>query len=258
MRSFTPSKDYYMKIEKNTLPPNEDKTNKIGLWVSLGVAATTALVVLGLALYTDYQSNEVSDTETIAASDTAPSSIPTSESQAASIAAATSDQQSQGMTAPSDVGDETAAASAASEAAASAPAAASSVSAAPAVHAVETSLPAASSPAHAILAAENAVRAETRVSEENNAVVFHFASGKSDLAANTLEALKNTVEGVKSGKKAVIVSYADAESNATLTKERAFAVRSVLLAAGVPESHIEIKEPASGGSNSRLVRVELQ
>lgn len=247
-----------MSKEKNVHLPDEDKTGKIGLWVSLGAAAAAALLVLGIALYTDHQEHEGKETETVAASDSSPSSIPTSESQAASIAAATSDQQSQGMTAPSDVGDETAAASAASEAAASAPAAASAVSAAPAAHAVEASLSAASSPANAILAAENAVRAETRVSEENNAVVFHFATGKSDLAANTLEALKNTVEGVKSGKKAVIVSYADAESNATLTKERAFAVRSVLLAAGVPESHIEIKEPASGGSNSRLVRVELQ
>ena len=40
-------------------------------------------------------------------------------------------------------------------------------------------------------------------------------------------------------------STGNAEINAKLSKERAFAVRDALLAAGVPESSIELRKPAS-------------
>ena len=66
------------------------------------------------------------------------------------------------------------------------------------------------------------------------------------------------IRGVKNGQKAVILSYAGVEANERLAKERAFAVRSVLLAAGVPESSIEIKEPTTADNDSRRVEVVLQ
>lgn len=235
---------------KAPAPAEQDKNTRIGLWVGLGTAAATAAGVLAMAFYTHYQDekttvNEASGVVAAAASEATPSIIPTSEAQAASIAAATSDEQSKGMTAPSDV--ETA-----SEQAASA-AVAASVAVEP-----MASAPAAPNPAQTILAPENAVNAETKVVVTADGVQFHFAKGKSDMAANTLESLKGIVDGVKAGKKAVIISHADSESNANLIKERASAVRTVLLAAGVPEGNIEIRDPAASDENSRRVDVVLQ
>lgn len=237
-----------MKINQSNRTPAErpDTTNRIGLWVSLGTAAAAALAVLAVAFYTDYQeAGQPVRAEMPASVPAAPSVIPTSEAQAASIAAATSDEQSKGMTAPSDVGGEQEAAASASAASDAVPVAASEPAAA-------------SGPARAILAEEYAAHAETRVVAENGVVRFYFTSGKSDLAANTLEALKETLDGVRAGKKAVIASYADADTDAALTKERASAVRSVLLAAGVPVGSIEIREPETGGGNSRVVEVVLR
>ncbi|QMT34229.1 OmpA family protein [Conchiformibius steedae DSM 2580] len=234
---------------KTPAPAEQDNNTRIGLWVGLGTAAAAAAGVLAMAFYTHYQDEKTTVSEpaaAVAASETAPSVIPTSEAQAASIAAATSDEQSKGMTAPSDV--ETTSAPAASAAAID-PAAAAQAPA---------STPAASTPAQTILAQENAVHAETKVLAAADSVQFYFAKGKSDMAANTLEALKGIVEGVKNGTKAVIVSHADSETNANLTKERASAVRTVLLAAGVPEGSIEIREPAASGEDSRRVDVVLQ
>lgn len=246
-----------MTKEKNTAPIPPNKEGRIGLWVSLGGAAVVAIGVLTLAFYMDYQEAQttIKENETTiqAVSNATPSSIPTSETDAASIAAATSDEQSQGMTAPSDV--ETSESSIITPVPDPQPSAASS-SASNVATASQTQPN--TSPAQAILAEENAANAETTVTNENGKVQFQFAKGKSDLAANTLIALQDVVEGVKAGKKAVIISYADAESNATLTKERAFAVRSVLLAAGVPESNIELKDPESGDHDSRRVEVVLQ
>lgn len=243
---------------KHIAPNEPDAGGRIALWVSLSAAAAAALLVLAVAFYADYDSKEPAvQPEPAVSAAAAPSVIPTSEAQAASIAADTSDLQSQGMTAPADVPEAGEAETSASAAVPAAPPAAETASAAASAPAPEAKA-AEPSPAEAILAAENAANAETRVLAENDAVLFYFAKGKSDMPANTLEALKGTVEGVKGGKKAVITSYADAESNATLTKERAFAVRSVLLAAGVPGGSIEIKEPEAGGGNGRLVRVVLQ
>lgn len=234
---------------KTPAPAEQDNNTRIGLWVGLGTAAAAAAGVLAMAFYTHYQDEKTTVSEpaaAVAASETAPSVIPTSEAQAASIAAATSDEQSKGMTAPSDV--ETTSAPAASAAA---------IDPAAAVQA-PASAPAASTPAQTILAQENAVHAETKVLAAADSVQFYFAKGKSDMAANTLEALKGIVGGVKNGKKAVIISHADSETNANLTKERASAVRTVLLAAGVPEGSIEIREPAASGEDSRRVDVVLQ
>lgn len=246
--------------QKNS-PNTPDQTERVGLWVGLGAAAVVAVGVLALAFYTDYKENN--KTETVAASEASGhqqpeivSSVPTSEAQAASLAAAATEKQINGMDAPAEDDDSISAsevAVASQVVAASAPVAASQA-VAPTVQAASL---AASSPAHAILANETAAE-QTQVTTENGTVKFTFATGKSDVAANTLQALNGVVEGVKAGKKAVILSYAGVEANERLAKERAFAVRSVLLAAGVPESNIEVKEPTTVANDSRRVEVVLQ
>lgn len=258
---------------KPTPETTSNQTERVGLWVGLGVAAVAAVGVLALAFYTDY--TEKNKTEIVAASETSEhqqpeivSSIPISEAQAASLAAAATEKQINGMDAPAEDDDSINASEVvvvtsttviepqpitASHTAASQPLAASHT-AAPTIQSAST---AASSPAQAILANET-VAEQTQVVAENGKVQFTFATGKSDVAANTLQALNGVVEGVKEGKKAVILSYAGIESNERLAKERAFAVRSVLLAAGVPESHIEVKEPTTVANDSRRVEVVLQ
>lgn len=233
------------KKSNNINPPVTQKGDRLGLWVGLGAAALTALGVVGLAIYTDYQESQKSTltSDVTVASEQTPSSIPVTETQAASIATNTSNIQIKGMTAPSDVGDETVAM-------ASHIVMASNVATSPVV--------AASSTAKAILAADGEQQEQSKVVVENDVVRFYFAIGKADVTANTLEALKGVVEGVKAGKKAVILTYSNVESNERLARDRALAVRSVLLAAGIPDSSIEVGNPTAESSDSRRVEVVLR
>ena len=94
---------------------------------------------------------------------------------------------------------------------------------------------------------------------------FYFASGKADLPAGAADAGR-VAKGVAGGKKAVISGYHDATGdpakNAELAKQRAFAVRDALKAAGVPEDKIELKKPeqinAGDAAEARRVEVTLQ
>ena len=210
-----------------------EKGDRFGLWVGLGAAALTALGVIGLAIYTDYQENQKTESASGVAvvSEQAPSSIPVNETQAASIAANTSNIQSQGMTAPSDVGD---------------------------VSAPSASAVAASSTAKAILAADGVQQEQSKVVVDGDIVRFYFATGKADVTANTLESLKGIVNGVKAGKKAVILTYSNVESNENLARDRALAVRSVLLAAGIPDGSIQVSNPTAETNDSRRVEVVLR
>ena len=205
-----------------------EKGDRFGLWVGLGAAALTALGVIGLAIYTDYQENQKTESASGVAvvSEQAPSSIPVNETQAASIAANTSNIQSQGMTAPSDVGDD--------------------------------DTVAASSTAKAILAADGVQQEQSKVEVDGDVVRFYFATGKADVTANTLESLKGIVNGVKAGKKAVILTYSNVESNENLARDRALAVRSVLLAAGIPDGSIQVSNPTAETNDSRRVEVVLR
>lgn len=99
---------------------------------------------------------------------------------------------------------------------------------------------------------------------ENGVVKFYFASGKSDLAPGAVEALADAIAAGKAGQKLVISGFHDATGdpakNAELAKQRAFAVRDALKAAGVAESGIELKKPetATGtGNNAEARRVEV-
>jgi len=95
-------------------------------------------------------------------------------------------------------------------------------------------------------------------------VKFFFASGKADLATGAPQALADIVKGVAEGKKAVISGFADAtgnaEQNAELAKQRAFAVRDALKALGMAEDKIELKKPeqiTGTGDPAQARRVEV-
>ena len=107
---------------------------------------------------------------------------------------------------------------------------------------------------------------EAAVKVENGVVQFFFATGKKDVAQGGTEALADVIAGVKAGKKAVITGYTDATGNAAqneeLAKERAFAVRDLLLSAGLTEDQASLQKPADNnagaGGQARRVDVALQ
>ena len=99
---------------------------------------------------------------------------------------------------------------------------------------------------------------------ENGVVKFYFASGKSELAPGAVAALADAIAAGKAGKKLVISGFHDSTGdpakNAELAKQRAFAVRDALKAAGVADSGIELKKPetaAGSGNNAEARRVEV-
>lgn len=99
---------------------------------------------------------------------------------------------------------------------------------------------------------------------EAGVVKFYFASGKADLAAGALDALKEAIAAAQAGKKLVISGFHDSTGdpakNAELAKLRAFAVRDALKGAGVAETSLELKKPeqtAGDGSNAEARRVEV-
>ena len=103
-----------------------------------------------------------------------------------------------------------------------------------------------------------------RVLIENGIVKFYFATAKADLAPGANEALADVVAGVKAGQRAVISGYTDstgdAEKNAELAKQRAFAVRDALVALGVAEGKLDLKKPEAvenAGNNAEARRVEV-
>jgi outer membrane protein OmpA-like peptidoglycan-associated protein len=112
-------------------------------------------------------------------------------------------------------------------------------------------------------AAQTAMDAAS-VKVENGVVKFYFASGKADLAAGAGAALTDVIAGAKSGRKLVISGFHDATGSATanaeLAKQRAFAVRDALKAAGVTDTSMELKKPeqmTAAGSNAEARRVEV-
>ena len=118
-----------------------------------------------------------------------------------------------------------------------------------------------------VLAAQSAADAAS-IKVENGVVKFYFASGKAALASDGAAALKDIVEGVKGGKKAVISGYVDASGdpvkNAELAKQRALAVRDLLKSSGIPDDKVELQKPAditagaTSAAESRRVEVTLQ
>jgi outer membrane protein OmpA-like peptidoglycan-associated protein len=146
----------------------------------------------------------------------------------------------------------------AQKAAPAAAAVAAPAAAAPAAPAADAA--AAAAPAADVAAAKD----DASVVVENGVVKFYFASGKSELAPGAVEALADAIAAGKAGKKLVISGFHDSTGdpakNAELAKQRAFAVRDALKAAGVAESGIELKKPetaAGSGNNAEARRVEV-
>ncbi len=99
---------------------------------------------------------------------------------------------------------------------------------------------------------------------EGGVVKFYFATGKAELAGGADAALADVAKGVAGGKKAVVSGYTDATGDAAkneeLAKQRAFAVRDAIKAAGVAEDKIELKKPetlTASGANAEARRVEV-
>ena len=136
---------------------------------------------------------------------------------------------------------------------------------APAAAPATTAAPQADASAAAPTAAASATD-EAAVKVENGVVQFFFATGKKDVAQGGTEALADVIAGVKAGKKAVITGYTDATGNAAaneaLAKDRAFAVRDLLLSAGLTEDQVTLQKPADNnagaGDQARRVDVALQ
>jgi outer membrane protein OmpA-like peptidoglycan-associated protein len=99
---------------------------------------------------------------------------------------------------------------------------------------------------------------------ENGVLKFYFASAKADLASGAEAALSDVAKAVASGKTVVISGFHDAsgdpEKNAELAKQRAFAVRDALVAAGVAADKLELKKPEqtlADGAAQEARRVEV-
>lgn len=99
---------------------------------------------------------------------------------------------------------------------------------------------------------------------EDGIVKFYFAMGKADVAEGADAALGEVAKGVAAGKKALVSGYhdttGDAAVNEELAKQRAVAVRVVLVRIGVPEDKVELKKPevtTGSGDNAEARRVEV-
>jgi outer membrane protein OmpA-like peptidoglycan-associated protein len=124
-------------------------------------------------------------------------------------------------------------------------------------------VPAAKAPAVAVVVAEEVAT----VKVENGVVKFYFVIGKAEVAPEAAQALAEVVKAVAAGKMAVISGFHDAsgdpQKNAELAKQRALAVRAVLVTQGVAEDKVELKKPeqalASGpAAEARRVEVTLK
>jgi outer membrane protein OmpA-like peptidoglycan-associated protein len=109
--------------------------------------------------------------------------------------------------------------------------------------------------------------ADASIKVEGGVVKFYFATGKADVAAGAAAALADVAKGVAEGKKAVVSGFTDSTGdparNEELAKQRAFAVRDALKAAGVAEDRVELKKPESitgtgDLAEARRVEVSLQ
>lgn len=120
--------------------------------------------------------------------------------------------------------------------------------------------------AAAMEAAARIAAGSAAVMVEAGVVKFFFASGKSELPEGGPQALVDIIASAKTGKKAIVSGYVDSTGNAAQNKElgklRAFAVRDLLTASGVPADKIELKKPddinAGTGAQARRVEVTLQ
>lgn len=96
-------------------------------------------------------------------------------------------------------------------------------------------------------------------------VSFYFATGSADLAPGAAEALATVIQGIQSGRKAVISGFhdttGDPKINEELAKLRAQTVRDVLVGLGVAAEKVDLLKPAvstGSGNNAQARRVEVK
>jgi len=96
--------------------------------------------------------------------------------------------------------------------------------------------------------------------------MVYFEVGKADLPADAPILLRPAIRAAKAmeGSKLVISGYhdasGDAAANEELAKRRAFAVRDMLIAAGVSEQRVELAKPVvtvGGADDAEARRVEV-
>lgn len=102
------------------------------------------------------------------------------------------------------------------------------------------------------------------VSVDNGVVKFYFASGSADVAMADGNVLADVLAAVTAGKQVVLSGFHDATGdaavNAELAKQRALAVRDVLVGMGVAPERIELKKPEEAladGAPAEARRVEV-
>lgn len=96
-------------------------------------------------------------------------------------------------------------------------------------------------------------------------VKFFFATGSADIAPGAAEALALVIQGVESGRQAVVSGFHDTTGdqaiNEALARKRAETVRDVLVGLGVPADKVQLEKPAEtagSGDNAQARRVEVQ
>jgi cytochrome c oxidase subunit 2 len=122
--------------------------------------------------------------------------------------------------------------------------------------------PAAATPATAAPAAAAPAPAAAAPASAPLVAKVYFDSGVTALPADGAAALQPVVDAVKANAAAriAISGYHDKtgnpEQNAELAKQRAFAVRDALVAAGIADTRIELRKPeeAQGDGNDREAR----
>lgn len=86
------------------------------------------------------------------------------------------------------------------------------------------------------------------VKVENGVVKFYFAPGKAELAQDGAKALAEILSAAKTGKKVGISGFVDPsgdpQKNAELAKQRALAVKDLLIGAGVGDAQIVMVRPS--------------
>jgi outer membrane protein OmpA-like peptidoglycan-associated protein len=96
---------------------------------------------------------------------------------------------------------------------------------------------------------------------------LYFELGRAEVSPDAPVALAPLVKGAKEGRRIAISGFhdasGDAAANEELAKQRAFAVRDLLVAAGVPAERIELRKPAlttgeGDPREARRVEVTLQ
>lgn len=103
-------------------------------------------------------------------------------------------------------------------------------------------------PAAAVAVAATPASDEASVKIENGVVKFYFAPGKAELAQDGAKALAEILAAAKTGKKVGISGFVDPsgdpQKNAELAKQRALAVKGLLVSAGVADAQIVMVRPS--------------